>query len=239
MNINFIIPCFNEEKIIYKSIKYLIEEIKKSNYLNEFEITLVDDGSSDNTWSIIQKLNLENNRIKGIKLLKNYGHLSALNAGFRENNLDYICMLDADFMLEFPKDMVEKLIVEMSKNEYDIIQVARNQYLANFFKTTTSNLFYLLFNFISNVKIIANAPDFRIINYKVFKKLNSLSHKIFFRREILAFDFKIKILTYDQISMRKSKFTFLKMLSFALESLIFNTGFLKKKSDFIVRERIK
>ena len=64
MNINFIIPCFNEEKIIYKSIKYLIEKIKKSNYLNEFEITLVDDGSSDNTWSIIQKLNLENNRIK-------------------------------------------------------------------------------------------------------------------------------------------------------------------------------
>ena len=63
----------------------------------------------------------------------------------------------------------------MSKNEYDIIQVARNQYLANFFKNHYSNLFYLLFNFISNVKIIANAPDSRIINYKVFKKLNSLS----------------------------------------------------------------
>tara|TARA_B000000475_G_scaffold272259_1_gene272942 strand:- start:3698 stop:4417 length:720 start_codon:yes stop_codon:yes gene_type:complete len=239
MNVNFIIPCFNEEKIIYESIKYLIEKIKKNKYLNEFEIILVDDGSSDNTWPIIQKLNLEDNRIKGIKLLKNYGHLSALNAGFRENNLDYICMLDADFMLEYPKDMVEKLLEKMSTNQYDIIQVARDQYHANFLKATSSKLFYFIFNFLSNVKIIVSAPDFRIMNYKVFKKLNSLNHKIFFRREIVAFDFKIKILSFDQSSVRKSKFTFLKMLSFALESLIFNTGLLKKKSDFIVKERIK
>ncbi len=239
MNINFIIPCFNEEKIIYESIKYLIEKIKKNKYLNEFEITLIDDGSSDNTWAIIRKLNLEDNRIKGIKLLKNYGHLSALNSGFRENNLNYICMLDADFMIEYPKDMIEKLIEAMSTNDYDIIQVARDKYHSNFFKTTTSKLFYLLFNLISNVKIIVSAPDVRIINYKVSKKLNSLNHKIFFRREIVAFDFKIKILSFDLSTLRKSKFTFIKMLSFALESLFFNTGLIKKKSDFIVIERIK
>ena len=87
MNINFIIPCFNEEEILYDSIKYLVDKIKKKK-INEFQITLVDDGSTDSTWDIIKKLNLEEKRIKGIKLSKNFGHLSALNAGFRENHYE-------------------------------------------------------------------------------------------------------------------------------------------------------
>lgn len=238
MNINFIIPCFNEEEILYDSIKYLVDKIKKKK-INEFQITLVDDGSTDSTWDIIKKLNLEEKRVKGIKLSKNFGHLSALNAGFRENHYEYILMLDADFRIEFPENMVDNLIEAMNLNNHDIIQVARDNYHSNFLKTSTSNLFYLLFNFISNVKIIVSAPDFRIINYRVIKKLNSLNYKIFFRREIHAFDFKIKVLSFDQTTSRKSKFTFLKMFNFAFESLIFNTGFLKKKSDFIINERIK
>ena len=239
MNINFIIPCYNEEDILYDSVKYLINKLEKNVNLNNFKITLIDDGSNDRTWDIIRKLNIEENRIKGIKLFKNYGHLSSLNAGFRENDYDYILMLDADFMIEFPKNMVDEIIEAMNSNNYDIIQVARDGYYSSFMKTTTSGLFYLLFNFISNVKIIASAPDFRIMNYKVIKKLNSLNYKIFFRREIHAFNFKINVLNYDQKTLRKSKFTFIKMLNFALESLIFNTGFLKKKNDFIISERIE
>lgn len=162
-----------------------------------------------------------------------------MNAGFKENTYDYIVMLNADFMIEFPKNMVNRLIDEMSTNNYDIIQVVRENYYSNFIKARTSNLFYTVFNFISNVKIISTAPDFRIVNYKVFNKLISLKHKIFFRREIHAYDFKIKILNFDQSTQRKSKFTLIKMISFVFESLIFNTGFLKKKNNFVVSDRIR
>ena len=113
MNINFIIPCFNEEEILFDSIKYLIDKLEKNEHLTKFQITLIDDGSKDDTWKIIKNLHDEDNRIKGIKFLKNFGHLAALNAGFKENNYEYVLMLDADFMIEFPKNMVDNLIEEI------------------------------------------------------------------------------------------------------------------------------
>tara|TARA_B110000971_G_scaffold53227_2_gene54138 strand:- start:400 stop:1128 length:729 start_codon:yes stop_codon:yes gene_type:complete len=242
MNINFILPCYNEEKIIYNSIKYLLSILKNNRKINAFKITIIDDGSKDNTWNIIKRLNLEENRIKGIKLLKNYGHLSALNAGFQENNYGYVGMIDVDFYLGLPNDTIDELIKHMSTNNYDIVQIEREEYLTKkIFKPVTSVLFYLLYNFISNIKITSGAPDFRIINSKVIEKLNVLKYKIFFRREIHAYDFKIKFLKKPVkiLNERKSKFTFFKMLNFALESLIYNTGYLKKKNDFIISERIE
>ena len=159
--------------------------------VKKFKITLVDDGSTDQTWNIISKLNIEDSRVKGLKLSKNFGHLSALNAGFKDNDYDYT-ILD-DFMLEFPKEIIDETIENMSTQNFDVVQIVRKGYQSSFFKKYTSNLFYLLFNFVSNVKITASAPDFRIINYKVIEKLNSLKYKIFFRREIHSFNFKIKI----------------------------------------------
>ena len=73
--------------------------------------------------------------------------MSALNAGFRENDYEYILMLDADFRIEFGENMVDDLIEAMNLNNHDIIQVARDHYNSNFFKISSSNLFYLLFNF--------------------------------------------------------------------------------------------
>tara|TARA_B110000238_G_C16126929_1_gene439611 strand:+ start:1557 stop:2285 length:729 start_codon:yes stop_codon:yes gene_type:complete len=242
MNINFIIPCYNEEKIIYNSIKYLLSILKNNRKINVFKITIIDDGSKDNTWNIIKRLNLEENRIKGIKLLTNYGHLSALNAGFQENNYDYVGMIDVDFYIELPNDTIDELIKHMSTNNYDIIQIVRDEYLTNkIFKSVSSDLFYLLYNFISNIKITSGAPDFRIINSNVIKKFNVLKYKILFRREIHAYNFKIKYLKKPQKinNQRKSKFTFFKMLNLALESFIYNTGYLTKKNDFIISERIK
>ena len=147
-------------------------------------------------------------------------------------------MLDADFMIEFPKNLVDRLVEDMSKNEHDIIQAVRENYYASFFKKITSKLFYIIFNFINNIKITSSAPDFRIINSKVFKKLRLLNYKIFFRSEIHAHNFKIKLLNFNASTSRKSKFTILKMLNFALESLIFNSRLLRKKNDFVILERI-
>ena len=120
----------------------------------------------------------------------------------------------------------------MSTQNFDVVQIARKEYQSSFLKIYTSDLFYLLFNYISNVKITISAPDFIIINYKIIEKFNSLKYKIFFRREIHSFNFKIKILKTLQKSdiNRKSKFTFFKIISFALESLIYYIGLFKKKS---------
>lgn len=237
MNINLVIPCYNEEEILYDSIKVLLDILIKNKYSNNFQITLIDDGSIDNTWSIIKKLHNEDKHICGIKFSQNYGHLAALNAGFKENNFEHILMLDADFMIEFPKNLVDQLIENMSKNDHDIIQVVRKKYFSSFFKKSTSNMFYFVFNILSNVKIISSAPDFRIINSKVCEKLSLINHKIFFRREIHAYNFKIKLIYAEQKTSRKSKFTLLKMLSFAFESLLFNTGFMRKKNNYKILER--
>ena len=101
--------------------------------VKKFKITLVDDGSTDQTWNIISKLNIEDSRVKGLKLSKNFGHLSALNAGFKDNDYDYIFMLDADFMLEFPKEIIDETIENMSTQNFDVVQIVRKGYQSSFF----------------------------------------------------------------------------------------------------------
>jgi glycosyltransferase involved in cell wall biosynthesis len=220
MNLNVLIPCFNEEKILYSNINYLSKKLNSCKYIGTYLITLIDDGSVDNTWKIVSKLNSENNKIKGIKLSKNFGHLTSLNIGFLKNNSHFVLMLDSDFRSEWRWTIILKMIKEIKVNNYDIIQIKRNEYKTTKFKKYLSNLFYFLFNLISIKKIITGAPDFRIMNSKVLKKFRTIKRQIFFRKEILCHDFNIKIIEATQTITRKSKFTLLKNLKYVYEIML-------------------
>ena len=220
MNLNVLIPCFNEEKILYSNVNYLSKKLNSCKYINTYFITLIDDGSVDNTWKIVSKLNSENNKIKGIKLSKNFGHLTSLNIGFLKNNSHFVLMLDSDFRSEWGWTVILKMIKEIKVNNYDIIQIKRNEYKTTKFKKYLSNLFYFLFNLINKKKIITGAPDFRIMNSKVLKKLRTIERQIFFRKEILCHNFNVKIIEAKQTITRKSKFTLLKNLKYVYEIML-------------------
>lgn len=125
-----IIPCFNEELCVETTCVRLVEVlnmlISKNKITADSYLYLIDDGSKDATWSIIEKLHAGNNMIKGVKFLRNYGNQKALIAGLegvRDIGCDCVVSIDAD--LQQDELAIEKFLDEYQKG-YDVVLGIRN-----------------------------------------------------------------------------------------------------------------
>lgn len=111
--ISIVIPIYNESDNINELHKELVNVCKKNNY--EYEIILVDDGSMDNTKEIIKKLS----PLKYIKLRKNFGQTSAMDAGIKNSKYEYIITMDGDRQND-PND-IPRLIKHLEENDFDVV----------------------------------------------------------------------------------------------------------------------
>lgn len=128
MNLSIVIPLLNEEESLQELHDWIVTVMKSNNYT--YEVLFIDDGSTDNSWSIIEKLSQENQNIKGIRFLKNFGKSQALHAGFAKAKGDVIITMDADLQdnpEEIPelKEMIVKggfdLVSGWKKKRYDSV----------------------------------------------------------------------------------------------------------------------
>ena len=94
MNISVVIPLFNEEESLSELCAWIAKVMQKNNF--SYEVLLIDDGSKDKSWEVIEKLSSENSNIKGIKFRRNYGKSAALNIGFAKAEGDVVITMDAD-----------------------------------------------------------------------------------------------------------------------------------------------
>ena len=94
MDISVVIPLLNEEESL-KELNDWILQVMKSNHFT-FEIIYVDDGSTDRSWQVIESLSEENELVKGIRFLRNYGKSAALHEGFKMTSGDVVITMDAD-----------------------------------------------------------------------------------------------------------------------------------------------
>ncbi len=111
MDISIVIPLFNEEESLPELTQW-IQSVVNSNNLS-YEIIMIDDGSTDNSWNIIEKLSISDANVKGIKFQRNYGKSAALNEGFKAANGDVVITMDAD-MQDSPDEIpaLRKMILE-------------------------------------------------------------------------------------------------------------------------------
>ncbi len=117
MDLSIIVPLLNEED----SLPELAEWIEKVTGENNFtyEIIFIDDGSSDESWNVIEKLSANNNNIKGIRFQRNYGKSAALNEGFKAAKGNVIITMDADLQ-DSPEEIPE--LVKMIREEgFDMV----------------------------------------------------------------------------------------------------------------------
>ncbi len=128
MNLSIIIPLLNEEESLQELHDWIVTVMKSHNY--SYEVLFIDDGSTDTSWSIIEKISQENPNIKGIRFLKNFGKSQALHAGFAKAQGDVIITMDADLQdnpEEIPElnDMILKggfdLVSGWKKKRYDSV----------------------------------------------------------------------------------------------------------------------
>jgi len=117
MDISLVIPLKDEEESLPELSEWINRVMNANNY--SYEIVFVDDGSTDNSWNIIEELRNKNPNIKGIKFQRNYGKSAGLNEGFRAAQGDVIITMDAD--LQDSPDEVPELRRMIIEDGYDIV----------------------------------------------------------------------------------------------------------------------
>ena len=117
MNLSVLIPLLNEEESLKELYTWTIKVLQEHNYT--YEIIFLDDGSTDDSWSIIDGFSQENNNVKGIRFMKNYGKSQALHAGFAKAQGDVIITMDAD--LQDSPEEIPGLYEMIVNGKYDLV----------------------------------------------------------------------------------------------------------------------
>ncbi|RZJ55791.1 MAG: glycosyltransferase [Flavobacterium sp.] len=117
MNLSILIPLLNEEESLQELYSWIIKVMQSNNY--SYEIIFVDDGSTDNSWNIIEGFSNDNANVKGIRFMKNFGKSQALHAGFAKAKGDVIITMDAD--LQDSPDEIPGLYEMITAEKYDLV----------------------------------------------------------------------------------------------------------------------
>lgn len=117
MQISVVIPLFNEEESLPELTAWIDTVMKNHNF--SYEIIMIDDGSTDNSWAVIKKLSLENFHVKGIKFQRNYGKAAGLYKGFEAAQGDVVITMDAD--LQDSPDEIPALYHMITQEKYDLV----------------------------------------------------------------------------------------------------------------------
>ena len=217
----YVIPCYNEEKNINSIFKSILENTTSiENY--EADFCFVDDGSTDNSWSRIIELHNNNNNVYGIKLSKNFGKESAIDAGlnFTRENYSFYIIIDADN--QHPTNKIINLIETYEKEKLDIVNTHRIDENEGFLRETFSKMFYFLLRNLSEIKIISKTTDFMLLNKKVrneFIKIKEIDKTFRILIDWMGFKKKSIPVVINKRYRGKSKFNFLNLTRLALNTL--------------------
>ena len=149
MDISIVVPLYNEEESLPELISWLNKVCKKENYL--FEVLLIDDGSKDKSWSIVEKLKEEYSFIRGIKFRRNYGKSAALNTGFAATKGNVVITMDAD--LQDSPDEIPELYDMIVKDDFDIVSGWKKERHDPLSKTIPTKLYNGVTRLFSGIKL--------------------------------------------------------------------------------------
>ena len=221
--LSVVVSVYNEEKALrefYKETNKILEQIKKSGW--EHELIFVNDGSSDNSLSILEELAKEDHDVKLISFSRNFGHEAAMIAGIDHSTGDGIICMDAD--LQHPPECIPQIIEKFSAG-YEVINMVRTKNKsAGLVKNITSSGFYWLINHISDVHFEPNASDFFDISSHVAQVLkDNYREKVrFLRGYVQNVGFKKTNIEYEARARvaGESKYSIKKLFIFSINTIL-------------------
>ena len=213
-DLSIVVPFFNEEgnvSEVYTELNSVLNELDL-----DYEILLVNDGSTDNTDAEIQKVCEKDEHILGVSLSRNYGHQIALIAGLEHAKGDLILSMDGD--LQHPASLIKSLI-EKANSGFDVVNTIRiDEEGIKAGKQFSSKWFYKILNAVSDVPVRKSSSDFRLMNRKSLNAFLKMKEKDRFNRGLVSWmGFKQAFIEFEARPRQngKSKFTPKKMWSFA------------------------
>jgi glycosyltransferase involved in cell wall biosynthesis len=137
MNISVVVPLFNEEESLPELCAWIDRVMQKNNF--SYEVLLIDDGSKDKSWEVVEKISADNSNIKGIKFRRNYGKSAALNVGFAKAEGDVVITMDAD--LQDSPDEIPALYNKIAIEGFDLVSGWKAKRYDPLTKTIPTKLF--------------------------------------------------------------------------------------------------
>ena len=222
VGLSAVVPCYNEEAVIPELLRRLSIACRDC-VGSDYEIVLVNDGSSDRTWSLIKSSIDVDQNVVGVNLARNYGHQLALTAGLSVCQGERILVIDAD--LQDPPELLNDMWALMDEG-FDVVYGQRRSRAGEtFFKKASAALFYRFLRKIIDVEIPLDSGDFRIMSRRVLETLQSMpEHYRFIRGMVTWIGLKQIPLLYDRAERfaGDTKYPLKKMIYFALDAV---TGF--------------
>jgi dolichol-phosphate mannosyltransferase len=217
--ISVVAPVYNEEKCIREYINQTIG-ILQDNYLN-YELVLVDDGSTDNSIVIIKEILGKVKNIRLISLSRNYGREVAISAGLDMSIGDYVILMDSD--LQDSPDLIPKL-VDRAVSGYDVVYAARiSRAGESFFKKISSKYFYKIASSLTGFTIPDDAGDFRVFNRKVVNSISQLKESNRYMKMLYAYvGFKVSKIPFERSERYAgtTKYSYAKLFNASLDAII-------------------
>lgn len=218
--LSLVIPVFNEASIIRHSIDEIIKALEKIEVLSTYQLVIVDDGSQDQTWSILNELHTQYTQLQLIRLSRNFGKESALCAGLDVCHSDAVIVMDAD--LQHPPALIATMIDTWQNSDADIIDAVKNSRGDETrFSGVSANLFYKVFTKLSGLNL-KSASDFKLLDKRVIDAWRQLPEKnLFFRGMSAWLGFKRETVAFDvpQRLEGESKWSLLSLIQLAMTSI--------------------
>jgi glycosyltransferase involved in cell wall biosynthesis len=212
------VPVYNE----VESLPELYQRVHKvmDSLGEEWELVLVDDGSTDGSTEVMQSLAEEDAHVRPVIFARNFGHQIALTAGLDYSRGAAVIVMDAD--LQDPPEVIPDLI-DKWRQGYEVVYAVRERRQGEtLFKKLTASIFYRLINRITDVNLPLDAGDFRLLDRKVVNTLNRMREKHRFPRGMTVWvGFRQIGVPYERAARfaGETKYPFSKMFRLAINAI--------------------
>ena len=216
---SFVIPVFNEQETLptlYERLTSLMALLD-----GDAEVILIDDGSCDDSYSILQELNHRDGRFRAVQLSRNFGHQIAITAGMDAASGQAVIVMDAD--LQDPPEVVLEMAARWREG-YQVIYGVRDERAGEtWFKRTTASIFYRLLRRLTDLDIPVDVGDFRLVDRKALNSFNQLrEHSRYVRGMFSWIGFKQTGVKYKRAERfaGSTKYPLTKMLKLAADGVV-------------------
>ncbi|MBW4718291.1 glycosyltransferase family 2 protein [Saccharothrix obliqua] len=218
MRISVVVPCFNEEAGLDDLYAELTRTLPAMG--EDFEVLLVDDGSTDGTLPLLRQLAERDHRFKYLALSRNFGKEAAMLAGLGHATGDFVAIMDAD--LQHPPELLARM-VDLVRTGYDQVIARRTRRGEAPVRKLVSALYYRLINRVIDVELQNGVGDFRVLSRRAVQALLSLGEYNRFSKGLFSWiGFDTAVIDYENVVRQngRSSWSFRKLLNYGIDGVV-------------------
>ena len=217
--ITILVPCFNEAEVLelfYEALQSIVRQMKQY----EIGFLFIDDGSSDSTLSIIQKLRQKDNTVEYLALSRNFGKEAAMLAGLDYIDADAVILMDAD--LQDPPALLPEMLAAWEAGYQDVYARRRSRAGESWMQRASAHIYYNLLQHMANIDIPVDVGDFRLLDRQAMEALRAMRERQRYTKGLFSWiGYRKKEILFDREAraIGETKWNYLKLCGLAMDGL--------------------